>query len=124
MSKLQPLICPECAGHIDRDSMTCKFCGIQFKLDEYDRPIFVTRFDPKMETLHASIMISDYEIEAIGEQRAAEYAVEKLAHKLAECIAPFMEIQKTTDARYCREIIDSRIRVIRPDHRFYGDWEL
>ena len=119
---MQPLICPECAGHIDRDSMTCKFCGIQFRLDEYERPVFVARFDPKMETVRASIMLSDYEIKALGEEKAAEYAVERLAHKLAECIAPFMEINKSTDPIRQMAVIDSRIRVIRPDHRFYGEW--
>ena len=33
MSKLHALICTGCGGQIDRDTLTCKSCGTQYKYD-------------------------------------------------------------------------------------------
>lgn len=31
--KLEPLICPNCGGGINRDRMICEYCGTKFKHD-------------------------------------------------------------------------------------------
>lgn len=123
MAKLQALVCTECGGHIDRDTMTCRYCGIQYKLDQDMMPIMVSRFDPHMETLKARIFIPDYVVKAeMGRgadmTKLTEYAVKDLSRKLAEAIVPFMEVR--TNYEPCEQIheFSARVRVYRPDYRF------
>lgn len=125
MAKLQALVCTECGGHIDRDTMTCRYCGIQYKLDQDMMPIMVSRFDPHMETLKARIFIPDYMVKAeMGREgdmtKLTEYAVKDLSRKLAEAIVPFMEVRNSYEP--CEQIheFSARVRVYRPDYRF-GD---
>lgn len=123
MAKLQALVCTECGGHIDRDTMTCRYCGIQYKLDQDMMPIMVSRFDPHMETLKARIFIPDYMVKAeMGREgdmtKLTEYAVKELSRKLAEAIVPFMEVRNSYEP--CEQIheFSARVRVYRPDYRF------
>lgn len=125
MAKLQALVCTECGGHIDRDTMTCRYCGIQYKLDQDMMPIMVSRFDPHMETLKARIFIPEYVVKAeMGRggdmTKLTEYAVKDLSRKLAEAIVPFMEVRNSYEP--CEQIheFSARVRVYRPDYRF-GD---
>lgn len=123
MTKLQALVCTECGGHIDRDTMTCRYCGIQYKLDQDMMPIMVSRFEPHMETLKARIFIPEYMVKAeMGREgdmtKLTEYAVKDLSRKLAEAIVPFMEVRNSYEP--CEQIheFSARVRVYRPDYRF------
>lgn len=123
MAKLQALVCTECGGHIDRDTMTCRYCGIQYKLDQDMMPIMVSRFEPHMETLKARIFIPDYVVKSeMGRggdmTKLTEYAVKDLSRKLAEAIIPFMEVRNSYEP--CEQIheFSARVRVYRPDYRF------
>lgn len=123
MAKLQALVCTECGGHIDRDTMTCRYCGIQYKLDQDMMPIMVSRFEPHMETLKARIFIPEYMVKAeMGREgdmtKLTEYAVKDLSRKLAEAIVPFMEVRNSYEP--CEQIheFSARVRVYRPDYRF------
>ena len=125
MAKLQALVCTECGGHIDRDTMTCRYCGIQYKLDQDMMPIMVSRFVPHMETLKARIFIPEYMVKAEMDRggdmtKLTEYAVKDLSRKLAEAIVPFMEVRNSYEP--CEQIheFSARVRVYRPDYRF-GD---
>lgn len=121
MAKLQALVCTECGGHIDRDTMTCRYCGIQYKLDQDMMPIMVSRFDPHMETLKASIFIPEYAFKAEtgGDMtKLTEYAVKELSYKLAEAIVPFMEVRTNYEPREQMQEFSARVRVYRPDYRF------
>lgn len=123
MAKLQALVCTECGGHIDRETMTCRYCGIQYKLDQDMMPIVVSRFDPHMETLKARIIIPDYVVKSEMNRGAdmtklTEYAVKELSRKLAEAIVPFMEVRTDYEPRNNNYEFSTRIRVYRPDYRF------
>lgn len=125
MAKLEALVCTECGGHIDRDTMTCRYCGIQYKLDQDMIPIMVSRFDPHMETLKARIFIPEYVFKAeMGSgadmTKLTEYAVKDLSRKLAEAIVPFMEVRTNYEPREQMQEFSARVRVYRPDYRF-GD---
>lgn len=123
MAKLQALVCTECGGHIDRDTMTCRYCGIQYKLDQDMMPIMVSRFEPHMETLKASIFIPDIVVKLEMNRGAdmteiTECAAKDLSRKLAEAIIPFMEVRNSYEP--CEQIheFSARVRVYRPDYRF------
>ena len=122
MTDLKPLICTECGGHIDRDTMTCKFCGIQYKLDESNMPIFVRRFDPKMETIHTAMYVPRYMTESMSTKEGSEYAVKQLANQLSKALIPFMEVHNDFDPRTDSHRIWARVRVYRPDYRFEDDF--
>ena len=122
MSKLQALVCTECGGHIDRETMTCRYCGIQYKLDQDMMPIVVSRFDPHMETLKGRIFIPEYMFKAEKDRgdmtKLTEYAVKELSYKLAEAIVPFMEVRTDYEPREQMHEVSARVRVYRPDYRF------
>lgn len=115
---IKPLVCTECGGHIDRDTMTCKFCGIQFELDNYFQPIIVKRFDTKINVLESYMSIPqsmfDLEHERGKLQNLTEYAVKELARQFADKLIPFMEVRREYTPRFDNQEIRARVRVAQP----------
>lgn len=121
MSKLQALVCTECGGHIDRETMTCRFCGIQYKLDQDMMPIVVSRFDPNMVTVGASITVPYEMVRGLGCKDASEYAMKDLTKRIAEALVPYLEVTTyPPEPRTYTQTVEARVRVYRPDYRF-GD---
>lgn len=115
---IKPLVCTECGGHIDRDTMTCKFCGIQFELDNYMQPIIVKRFETKINVLESYMTIPQemfvLEHEHGNLQNLTEYAVKELARQFADKLVPFMEVRREYNPIFDKQEIRARVRVAQP----------
>lgn len=118
MAKLQALVCTECGGHIDRDTMTCRYCGIQYKLDEYMRPIIVERRDARVQTIMAMQEVPLEVINHLGCEEASKIAMKEITRKLAEALVPYVEVMAEEDLLRQRKQVYGRVRVVRPDYRF------
>lgn len=118
MDNVKPLKCPNCGGNINRSKMICEYCGTQFKRDVDQNVLRIETFNPKMEVLKGSVMLSEDEVYHIGADESARMATEILASKLAQAIAPFMEIRYERDPRTLQYRVDGRVRILRPDYRF------
>lgn len=124
MSKLEALVCTECGGHIDRDTMTCRYCGIQYKLDEYMRPIIVERRDARVQTIMAMQEVPFEVIHHLGCEEASEIAMKEITRKLAKALAPYVEVVAEEDLLRQTKQVYGRIRILRPDYRYdeYERW--
>lgn len=123
--EIKPLICPNCGGKIDRKTLTCTFCGIEFALDNEAKPIVVKMFNPRMETLQSRIIIPREALELGDLEEAQAYALKELSRQLADRIMPFMEVRTSYEPIYAQQTIHARVRLLRPDYRFsqniFGD---
>ena len=118
MDNVKPLKCPNCGGNINRSKMVCEYCGTQFKKDIDPNVIRIETFHPQTEVLRGTVMLSAEEVYLIGKEDSAKMATEVLADKLAQAIAPFMEIHTQLDPKTLTYRFDGRVRVLRPDYRF------
>ena len=118
MAKVEPLKCPNCGGNINRSKMMCEYCGTQFRRDIDTNVLRIETFNPKMEVLKGTVMLSEDEVYHLGADESARMATEILASKLAQAIAPFMEIHSERDPRTMQCRVDGRVRILRPDYRF------
>ena len=117
MEELKALKCTECGGHIDRATMTCRFCGVQYKLDEWSRPVVIRQLNPEMVTLMSRMDIDD-RILLADDDGYTKFAIDQLSVNLAKKIADLMEVSIEENPMNCSHTVYGRIRVLKPDWRF------
>lgn len=89
--KLEPYLCPQCGGKVNRSSLICEHCGTQFK--EKTDIIKIVAEQPGVHTLSASYAIPKEYIYQIGAEEAAKMALNEIARKMANCIMPFIKVR-------------------------------
>lgn len=121
--KLTPMTCPNCAGKINRATMTCEYCGTQFEsLNANNEMVMVVEHQSSpVRILRAQTTIPLEFIRGISKDsiivdRAKNELKRQLANKLEDCI----EIETTYDFKTCRQIFTAKVRVLEPDFRFEG----
>lgn len=92
-------ICECCNGHIDPRTMTCEYCGTQYKREHDDSVIRIETYKNPIQVLKASASITDRMLRE-EPQKASEYAIRAMASKFAEIIAPYMVVQTSYDPVY------------------------
>ena len=115
---MEQLKCPNCGGNVDRERMICPYCGTQFKRDRDDNFIRIETYTPKMGVIEAAVIVGEWDAQALGTKTTAEYMTKELANKIAESIAPFMEIRTSYDAKRLEYMVRGRVRILEPDYRF------
>lgn len=114
MSTLQRLQCDNCGGRIDRASLTCTSCGMQYERDQ-NEPIMlrVISEQRRTEVLSGTVLIPD-EFMMVEPKKAIAYAVEEMAKQMAYRLIPFIELEWNRDFKTHQTGIYGRIRVARP----------
>ena len=115
---MEQLKCPNCGGNVDRQRMICPYCGTQFKREHDDNLIRIETYNPKMEVIEASVIVPGWDAQALGTKTTAEYMTRELANRIAESIAPLMEIKTSYDARRHEYMARAKVRILEPDYRF------
>lgn len=117
MRGLEPLICPQCGGQIDRASMTCKHCGTQFKRQEEAIRVITEHRHPGTHTLCADAAIPNDMIRILGAEKASEMALKQIAEKMAKCIMPYISARTSLIDGWMEDttLIQGRLRVIDPE---------
>lgn len=115
---MEQLKCPNCGGNVDRERMICPYCGTQFKREYDTNLIRVETYNPQVETLSGKIMLDESFVNSVGIEEASKMAVHELARRLADNLAPYMELHTQNDYQHLGVAIYARARILRPDYRF------
>ena len=115
---MEQLKCPNCGGNVDRERMICPYCGTQFKRENDQSILRIETYNPRMEVLGGTVMLDDRFVDMVGIEDASQMVINELAKKVADSIAPFMEVQTTPDFERCGVMVSARVRILRPDYRF------
>ena len=110
MKKLQ---CETCGGIIDRQTLTCRSCGMQYQYDQ-DHVLRIITEDRRTEIISGRVIIPD-EILATNTENRVEFAIHQIANNMARQLIPYMEWERVSDPTRRQTEINARIRVARPD---------
>ncbi len=105
-------ICSCCGGKVNRVTMTCEYCGTQYK-EENNNLIRLETFRNPVQTLAAKFQISHEHI-LQDPKMISEYAIKRLANNFADVIAPYMDVYHSYDPCTKTHSLDARIKVVIP----------
>lgn len=116
MSDLIPLQFPNCAGRVDRTTLTCNSCGLQFKMKPDGTLMRVDVFPHKFIPIGAAISMPAFYVKD-NPEKAMEYTLTEMARKLAEQILPLMEFRQEYNVQHDDFVTYGRIRVEEPEFK-------
>lgn len=119
MSKLKPLICPQCGGTINRTRRKCEYCGTEYDLGN-DTILHFEALHPGTHVLGSQATMTDEMVRVMGFEKASEYILRRMAAEMAEHLIPLMDVKTELDPVYPwrGRKIQARLRVIDPTYRF------
>lgn len=109
--------CPNCGAALT-DNHVCAYCGTVFREEDTSG---ITRFIPIHEpcrVFKSEMSLDRSLISNSNSLEVSEFAIKRLAHNLAEAIAPMMEIKVNYNPYIDTQRIVGTIRVVEPDYRF------
>lgn len=109
MRKLQ---CDSCGGIVDRETLTCRSCGMQYEFDHQHELRLITE-TRKTDILHGCVIINDEDLHHYGED-IIQHSIKKLASKMTRDLIPYMEWERESNPRFAQTTIYARLRVARP----------
>lgn len=110
----EALNCPNCGGPINRKTMTCEYCGTQFKLEEpkpYPHLVEIYREPMNIRKVYARTMIDPCLIDVADKDFISDYVKHSLAGKLADALIDEMSVSVHEDPSHV--IVTGMIRVAR-----------
>ena len=113
MSTLQKLQCDACGGHIDRASLTCNSCGMQYRIENDTQELRIITETRKTDVLSASAIIHDEEL-IYGAGDMMDYTIRRIAESMAMRLIPYIEWESQREPEFRSTEIYARIRVARP----------
>ena len=112
MSKLKPLVCSQCGGHIDRESLICNACGIAYKLDDNFLPVRIELRKAEVRTISGEVHLPrEYLLDS---NEIAEISLQQMAEQMAERILPLIEYTTEYDIYTNSYRTFGRLRVVDP----------
>ncbi len=109
----KPLICQNCGGHIDRNTMKCPYCDTQYKKKFDSIPVSFTVERPGVHHVGAMVRVDEAMFRQSPEM-ATKYAMDRLRNGIAEGLLDYMRIETQQDwSQFCR-IIRADVRVLDP----------
>lgn len=116
MSTLQRLQCDNCGGRIDRVSLTCTSCGMQYEREQNESTLLrIVTEQRRTEVLSGTVLIPD-EFMMVEPEKAIKYAVEAMANQMAKRLIPFIELEWYRDFPTHQTKIYGRLRAARPSN--------
>jgi hypothetical protein len=116
---MEKLVCTSCGAPIDPKTGICPYCGSRYRID-YDlpRPVPIMIEHPRIQGLGARVCCSMEEFEHIPPDELSKIVIDRLAHKMANALVGYMDIETHKDYNTRSYITDARLRVVPPDFRF------
>lgn len=112
MSNLKPLVCTQCGGRIDRESLVCNACGIAYRLDDNFLPVRIELSKAKVRTISGEVHLPrEYLLDS---NEIAEISLQKMAEQMAERILPLIEYTTEFDMYTNSYVTHGRLRVVDP----------
>lgn len=120
--KLTPMTCTNCAGTINRATMTCEYCGTQFEsLNANNEMVMVVEHQSSQVRVlrtQTSIPAELLRDDCMAKNSVAYMAMDDIRRQLAKALEDCMTIEMTYDIKTMRQIITAKVRVLEPDFRF------
>ena len=113
---MEKLVCECCGGTINRSTMTCEFCGTQYKRSEYEHmPIMrVETYHNPVQTLKYGMDVTDMINYGLSSEDIAERAMKTMCNKLADQLAPYIKISQSEDYPFNRTKIVGELKLVQP----------
>ena len=118
---MKALICKNCGGGINPNTLQCEYCGTQYREEFADvpvRPLVVESYRTDVKVLAAEIRVSEDMLLNVPAEKIAEFTMLDMARSLAEVLAPYIELETMRSQDVATQIIRGKVRVIEPHFRF------
>lgn len=113
------LKCKNCDGALDPKTLKCPYCGSQYKeMYEGGKMVYVQTCPAQIETLRARVNVSNEMVMMADAEGLSRYALNEMAHALAQELLRYTKIEKKYDPYTMTQIIGGTVRVVKPDFRF------
>lgn len=120
--KLTPMTCTNCAGSINRATMTCEYCGTKYEslyannemvmvVEHQSSPVRILK---AQTSIPHELLVDD----CLAKDEVANLAMSRLRDQLAKALEDCMEIEMTYDIKHMRQVITARARVLETNYRF------
>lgn len=119
--KLKKYECTQCGGNINPATMICDYCGSRFESDYEGKPIFISKFEPKMDVLQAEVFIPNESVFYMGAKEASEVATKELVNTITRSLTQYLDVMIRDDIGRNGSWLHGKLRIIRPDTRFYDN---
>lgn len=113
--KLQPMVCPNCGGSIDRGRLICEYCGTKF--DDGMRPIKIETYQHPVRHFQTQTYLPR-EFMVDNPDECAEYAIRDITKNLASHLKDMLELRTDFDPMCNQVVITARLRVLDPNYKF------
>ena len=118
-------ICQCCGGRIDRKTMTCEYCGTQYK-EAHEDLIRIETFKNPTQTLMTQVLIERELFETMKDD-AGEFARREIARKISDALTGLMQYECEYDPVYRYYHVRGMARVVVPIDRGkpfdkWGEW--
>ena len=117
---MEKLVCECCGGIINRSTMTCEFCGTQYKKSEYEYiPIMrVETYHNPVRTLSYGMDITDMIEHGLSSEDISEITMKTMCNKLPDQLAPYIKIRQeegfSDTYPFNRTRITGELKLIQP----------
>lgn len=118
---LKALVCTQCGGLIDRNTLVCLHCGTAYTI-ERQNTLVIKELNPNEVILGASAVIDPEHLSHFG-NIVIEDSIEQLTYNLASQLVPFMEVQTEVDLDRRLLELYGRIRVHKTKGNIYKIYE-
>ena len=116
MGNLKPLICPNCAGRVDRMTLTCTMCGLQFQMDSEEQLHIIKVSELHFRTIAGQVITEPYYLQdSECREQVTQHIIEEMAHKMAIQMLPLIEFQTEFNPNFNAFVTYGRVRVAEPD---------
>lgn len=117
---IKPLTCTNCAGRINRATMTCEYCGTKYQFDDGIIPLRIECQTSPVRILATQTSIPEELLrwDCMTKEHITEMVMDNIRDQLAKALEDCMTIEMHYDAREMRQIITAKVRVLEPDYRF------
>lgn len=123
---MEKLKCECCGGTLNKtfdanDIYVCEYCGTKYKIESRNNsfiPIKIETFHNPVQTLSCKTIISDDAVKYLGNEKCSEITMREITSKLAESLAPFLQLNTEYDPCCMQHVITARVRLVEEKYRF------
>ena len=118
---MKALICTQCGGRINPETMRCEYCGTRYEhTEDLARPLRIT-YSPEVraQILQSQFAMDNQMINFVSDaDEIARIVHSRITAQLAEALEPYVEYTVQEDPAYRMQVVRGRVRVLPPGYRF------
>lgn len=106
-------ICTCCGGRINRATMTCEYCGTQYKY-EFEQVMRIETYHNPVTTIMGGCVIPRHEAHCIGAENMAEMAMSRIQGEIAAALTDVMRYDIEFDPQIMAYRVRGQMRAVIP----------